>query len=129
VAAILYFTETVVIVLATIFAKGLASTTVFLILISFTVNSTHSILGTAAAMDIGGRRMAGTASGVIDSFQYYGGGLAGFLLGWLLEKYGWGSWLISLAGFGIIGGCLMLTIKDRKSLKTQPIEEVLLEVD
>ena len=34
----------------------------FLILISFTANSTHSLLGTAAAMDIGGRKMAGFAS-------------------------------------------------------------------
>jgi MFS transporter, OPA family, glycerol-3-phosphate transporter len=116
-AAIMYFTETVIILAASVFAKGLVSTTIFLILISFTVNSTHSILGTAAAMDIGGRRMAGTASGVIDSFQYYGGGLAGFSLGWLLENYGWDSWLISLAGFGIIGGCLMLTIARRKSLR------------
>ena len=64
--------------------------------------------------------MAGTASGVIDSFQYYGGGLAGFMLGWLLEKYGWGSWFLSLAGFGIIGGCLMLTLVGKKSLKAEP---------
>ena len=49
---------------------------VFLVLISFTANSTHSILGSAAPMDIGGRRMAGFASGVIDSFQYFGAALA-----------------------------------------------------
>jgi OPA family glycerol-3-phosphate transporter-like MFS transporter len=67
-------------------------------------------LGTAAAMDIGGKKMAGTASGLIDSFQYYGGGLSGFFLGWLLEKYGWNSWFLSLFVFGIIGGCLMLSI-------------------
>ena len=36
---------------------------VFLVLISFTANATHSILGTAAAMDIGGPKMAGFASG------------------------------------------------------------------
>ena len=119
VAAILYFLETIIILAATQ-ASSLTGVSIFLILISFTVNSTHSILGTAAAMDIGGRRMAGTASGVIDSFQYYGGGLAGFLLGWLLEKYGWGSWFLSLAGFGIIGGCLMLTIAGKKSLKAEP---------
>jgi OPA family glycerol-3-phosphate transporter-like MFS transporter len=118
VAAILYFTETVILLLATQ-ASSLMAVSIFLILISFTVNSTHSILGTAAAMDIGGRRMAGTASGVIDSFQYYGGGLAGFFLGWLLEKLGWGSWFFSLAGFGLLGGCLMLTIAGRKDLKAQ----------
>jgi sugar phosphate permease len=119
VAAILYFAETVIILLAT-FAHSLTAVTIFLILISFTVNSTHSILGTAAAMDIGGRRMAGTASGVIDSFQYFGGGLAGFLLGGMLEKYGWDYWFISLAGFGLIGGCLMLSIARHTHLRAPP---------
>ena len=61
---------------------------VFLVLISFTANSTHSILGTAAAMDIGGAKMSGFASGVIDSFQYFGGSLAGYFLGALLEEAG-----------------------------------------
>lgn len=115
VAAILYFTETVVLLVATQF-KSLNAVVAFLILISFTVNSTHSILGTAAAMDIGGRRMAGTASGVIDSFQYYGAGLAGVFLGWILDK-SWDYWFFSLAGFGVIGGCLMLTIARRPDLK------------
>ncbi len=80
VAAGLYFIETAVILLAAQFHAANAAV-LFLILISFTANSTHSILGTAAAMDIGGPKMAGFASGVIDSFQYFGGSLAGFLLG------------------------------------------------
>ena len=46
------------------------------ILISLTVNSTHSLVGAAAPMDIGGRKMAGFASGVIDSFQYFGTAIA-----------------------------------------------------
>ncbi|MBI3893102.1 MAG: MFS transporter [Candidatus Wallbacteria bacterium] len=107
VAAILYFGQTVVMLAAAQFS-GLYTMCFFLVLISFAVNSTHSILGTAAAMDIGGRKMAGFASGVIDSFQYFGGGLAGFFLGWLLDKFGWHAWLYSLAGFGVIGGGLML---------------------
>ncbi len=107
VAAILYFGQTAVMLMAAQFT-GLYAMCFFLVLISFAVNSTHSILGTAAAMDIGGRKMAGFASGVIDSFQYFGGGLAGFFLGWLLDKFGWNAWLYSLAGFGIIGGALMI---------------------
>ena len=42
----------------------------FLVLVALTANSTHAIVGAAAPMDIGGRKMAGFASGVIDSFQY-----------------------------------------------------------
>ena len=87
----------------------------FLILISLTVNATHSILGTAAAMDIGGARMAGFASGLIDSFQYFGGSLAGLLLGHLLDR-SWGWYFYFMAPFGLIGGTLMLSILGRVTL-------------
>ena len=68
VAAVLYFLETVIILTAAQF-HSVNAAIFFLVLISLTANSTHSILGTAAAMDIGGAKMAGFASGVIDSFQ------------------------------------------------------------
>jgi OPA family glycerol-3-phosphate transporter-like MFS transporter len=85
VAAVLYFLETFIILAAAQF-HSVNATIVFLVLISLTANSTHSILGTAAAMDIGGAKMAGFASGVIDSFQYFGGSLAGYVLGALLDR-------------------------------------------
>jgi OPA family glycerol-3-phosphate transporter-like MFS transporter len=114
VAAGLYFLETIIILSAAQFTS--ANTAVlFLILISFTVNATHSILGTAAAMDIGGARMAGFASGLIDSFQYFGGSLAGLLLGYLLDR-SWGWYFYFMAPFGLIGGTLMLSILGRVTL-------------
>jgi OPA family glycerol-3-phosphate transporter-like MFS transporter len=115
VAAGLYFLEALIIFLAAHF-HTVDATIVFFILIAFTANSTHSILGTAAAMDIGGRRMAGFASGLIDSFQYFGGALAGALLGQLLDK-SWGNYFYFMAPFGLIGGLLMLTIVGKVSLK------------
>jgi MFS transporter, OPA family, glycerol-3-phosphate transporter len=114
VAAALYFIETAVILSAAQFHSANAAI-VFLVLISFTANATHSILGTAAAMDIGGAKMAGFASGVIDSFQYFGGSLAGFFLGMLLDR-SWGSYFYFMAPFGLIGGLLMLTILGRVTL-------------
>jgi OPA family glycerol-3-phosphate transporter-like MFS transporter len=117
VAAGLYFIETAIILLAAQFHTANAAVVV-LVLISFTANATHSILGTAAAMDIGGAKMAGFASGVIDSFQYFGGSLAGFLLGALLDK-SWGSYFYFMAPFGIVGGALMLSILGRVTL-TKP---------
>jgi OPA family glycerol-3-phosphate transporter-like MFS transporter len=45
---------------------GIALGAFFVLAISFTVNSTHSLVGAAAPMDIGGKKMAGFASGVID---------------------------------------------------------------
>jgi OPA family glycerol-3-phosphate transporter-like MFS transporter len=108
VAALLYFLETTIILLAAQFHSANAAI-VFFVLISFTANSTHSILGSAAPMDIGGRRMAGFALGVIDSFQYFGGSLAGHYLGKLLDK-SLGNYFYFMAPFGMIGGILMLTI-------------------
>ena len=88
----------------------------FFVLISFTANATHSILGPAADMDIGGRKMAGFAHGLIDSFQYFGGALAGALLGALIDR-SWAYYFYFMAPFGLIGGTLMWTIRNRADLK------------
>ena len=40
---------------------------------------------------------------MIDSFQYFGGSLAGYFLGALLDK-SWGNYFYFMAPFGIIGG-------------------------
>jgi OPA family glycerol-3-phosphate transporter-like MFS transporter len=106
VAAGLYFIETAVILLAAQFHTATAAV-VFLVLISFTANATHSLLGTAAAMDIGGRRTTGFAFGIIDAFQYFGGSLAGYLLGRLLDR-SWDYYFYFMAPFGILGGTLMI---------------------
>jgi MFS transporter, OPA family, glycerol-3-phosphate transporter len=88
----------------------------FLILVSFSVNATHSIVGAAAPMDIGGRRMAGFASGVIDSFQYFGAALALPITGKLLDKYGWGAWYPTMAVFGVVGVIAMLLVMRKQRL-------------
>jgi len=111
VALVLYFLETAIILLAAQFHSANAAI-LSLVLISFTANSTHSILGSAAPMDIGGRRMAGFALGVIDSFQYFGGSLAGWFLGHLLDK-SLGNYFYFMAPFGLIGGLLMLTVRKK----------------
>jgi OPA family glycerol-3-phosphate transporter-like MFS transporter len=121
VAMTLYFLETVVILIAVLSiewlgAKGVFLSCMFLVLISLTANSTHSIVGAAAPMDIGGPRMAGFAAGVIDSFQYFGSGIALPLMGWLLDEYGWKTWFPAMAGFGFIGGCAMLLVMRKQRL-------------
>ena len=118
VAAILYFLETTIILLAAQF-HSVNAAIVFLVLISFTANSTHSILGSAAPMDIGGRRFAGFALGLIDSFQYFGGSLAGYFLGNLLDR-NLGNYFYFMAPFGAAGGLLMLTIRGRISHAPKP---------
>ncbi|RMF86221.1 MAG: MFS transporter, partial [Planctomycetota bacterium] len=118
VACGLYLLETGVILAAALLLSNSAYATpllasVMLMLISLTANSTHSILGTAAAMDLGGRKMAGFAAGVIDSFQYIGAGLAGIGLGLTLDSMvskstlGWSVWFFFMAPFSGLGTLLM----------------------
>ena len=116
VAGWIYFLQTVVILAATQI-QTLNWALAFFIMIAFMVNSTHSLLGPAAAMDIGGRKMAAFASGVIDSFQYFGAAAATLGLGWVLDHKGWGYYFYYLIPFGILGGILMYSIANRKSLK------------
>ena len=119
VAMRLYFFEAfVILVAAGVISSGAVGPTpvgifigcLFLVLVALTANSTHAIVGTAAAMDIGGRKMAGFASGVIDSFQYYGTAVALPIVGWLIDRYGWGVWYPVMSGFGIMGGIAMLMV-------------------
>jgi MFS transporter, OPA family, glycerol-3-phosphate transporter len=117
VAAFFYFLESATILAAAQF-HSVNAAIFFLIVISLTANSTHSILGAAAPMDIGGAKMAGSAAGLIDSFQYFGGSLAGYFLGALLDR-SWGSYFYFMAPFGIIGGVLMLSILGRITLTKQ----------
>jgi OPA family glycerol-3-phosphate transporter-like MFS transporter len=124
VAMTLYFLETVVILTAVLMIDVFGITGVFvscffLVMISLTANSTHSIVGAAAPMDIGGRRMAGFAAGVIDSFQYFGAGIAVPLIGKLLDKYGWAAWFPTMAGFGALGGIAMLLVMRKQKLLAQ----------
>ena len=129
VAMVLYFFEALVIAAsAVVLLVGLVGPSqlgifigcFILIMISLTVNSTHSIVGAAAPMDIGGKKMAGFAAGVIDSFQYYGAALSLFITGRVLdatkETHGWLFWYVIMAAFGLIGGMAMyaLMIKQRR---------------
>jgi OPA family glycerol-3-phosphate transporter-like MFS transporter len=119
VAMTLYFFECgVILTAAVVIAAGVVGPTpfgivigcLFLVLVALTANSTHAIVGTAAPMDIGGRKMAGFASGVVDSFQYYGTAVALPVTGWLIDRYGWGVWYPTMASFGAIGGLAMLMV-------------------
>ncbi|MFN0134485.1 MAG: MFS transporter [Phycisphaerae bacterium] len=112
VAAGLYAVETLVLLAALVVLKytSFASPFVacaFLVAISLTVNSSHSIIGTAVTMDIGGRKMAGFALGLINSFQYTGAILAGFALGGLMDRFGWVAFFWAMLPFSVLGTTLM----------------------
>lgn len=122
VAMVLYYGEALVIATATlVMALGIIGPTaggillgcLFLVLIAITANSTHSIVGAAAPVDIGGKKMAGFASGVIDSFQYYGAAIGLFITGLMLDVSLPGNytvWFGIMTCFAFFGGCAMLSL-------------------
>ena len=129
VAMVLYYGEAGVIASATTVmalkligptTSGILLGCLFLVLIAITANSTHSIVGAAAPVDIGGKKMAGFASGVIDSFQYYGAALGLFITGQLLDVSLPGNytvWFGTMTCFAFFGGCAMLSLLLRQKNK------------
>lgn len=94
-----------------------------LVLVAMTVNSTHSLVGAAAPMDIGGKKMAGFATGIIDSFQYFGGAISFLVTGYVLKQtqaeYGYLFWYLIMALFGVLGGLVMALMIRKKNHLTK----------
>ena len=77
---------------------------------SFAISIVHSMLSGTASMDFGGKKAAATAAGLFDGMQYVGGSFVGLGMGWMLDKFGWSSWGLSMIGFALLGAILMLTL-------------------
>lgn len=91
------------------------ATDVNLIIAAFVVNSfsisvVHSMLSGTASMDFGGKKAAGTATGLFDGMQYVGGSVVGVGMGYFLEQFGWAFWGPSMLIPAMIGAFLMLVL-------------------
>lgn len=58
-----------------------------IILISFFIQSAHSLVGGAASMDFGGRKAVATAAGLFDGAQYLAGAIVLKSLGRILDRF------------------------------------------
>jgi len=67
-----------------------------------------------AACDFGGRRMAGTAVGTLNFFNYFGAGIQGLLIGGILtiSKGNWAMVFASISGIMIVGTILTFLTKE-----------------
>lgn len=116
VAAGIYCLEVLVIIAASQITGAVPIACAFVV-VAFTANSTHSLLGPAAAMDIGGRKAAAFASGCINSFQYLGAGLAMQLLGRLLDRTGYTYFFYFMIPWAIVGAILMFSMAGARDLR------------
>jgi MFS transporter, OPA family, glycerol-3-phosphate transporter len=116
VAAAIYCIEMCVIITASQVSGSVPIAAAF-VAIAFTVNSTHSLLGPAAAMDIGGRKAAAFASGCINSFQYIGAGVAMQILGRLLDASGYKYFFYFMIPWALVGAILMFSMAKQRNLR------------
>ena len=112
----IYCLEVIVILVASQLS-GPVPIAIAFVTVAFTVNSTHSLLGPAAAMDIGGRKAAAFASGCINSFQYIGAGVAMQILGRLLERTGYKYFFYFMIPWAVVGAILMFSMVKQVNLR------------
>jgi OPA family glycerol-3-phosphate transporter-like MFS transporter len=79
----------------------------------------NGMLSGVASQDFGGRRNAGTATGLIDGFVYFGTALQGLVYARVLPERGtpaaadtasWYAWPIAMIPMAIIGLILSITV-------------------
>jgi len=79
----------------------------------------NGMLSGVASQDFGGRRNAGTATGLIDGFVYFGTALQDVVYGWLLPEKGsaaakvvdnWHAWPIAMVPVAVVAIALSLTV-------------------
>lgn len=86
-----------------------------LVMISFFVQSAHSLVGGASSMDFGGRKAVATAAGLFDGAQYLAGALVGNGMGRLLDHYKvsgqpgaeFAVWPLAPFGFALLGALII----------------------
>jgi len=91
-------------------APSLTMIIVAFVVNSFAISMVHSMLSGTASMDFGGKKAAGSATGLFDGMQYLGGAAVGLGMGWLLQNFGWNTWSPSMIGFSLIGALLMIRL-------------------
>lgn len=78
-------------------------------LVSLFLIGPYSLLSGAMALDLGGKKGAGTAAGIIDGVGYAGALLSGWGVGWLAERYDWSAVFFALlvtAALSVLAGVL-----------------------
>jgi sugar phosphate permease len=81
-----------------------------LILLSFFVQSAHSMVGGAASMDFGGKKAVATAAGLFDGAQYVAGAIVAQTLGRVIDRFGWSAWGVTQIPFALVGAALIATL-------------------
>ena len=109
VTAMAYGIQVLLLVVFAVSRPGPWAAALILMVLYFFLNGCHGLIAGTASMDFGGRKAAATAAGLLDGSQYLVGSLAGVLMGWVLDRLGWGAWAWGIIPFALIASVLMAT--------------------
>lgn len=87
-------------------ARNAGLSLVFLMLIGATTYGPDVLMAGAIAMDLGTRKAAGSAAGLIDALGYVGASVTAVVSGWLAENYGWNWAFVLWAGGALLAAAL-----------------------
>jgi sugar phosphate permease len=79
----------------------------FLMLIGATTYGPDVLMAGTLAMDVGTRKAAGSAAGLIDALGYVGASVTAVVSGWLADNVGWNWAFVFWAGGAFIAAALM----------------------
>jgi OPA family glycerol-3-phosphate transporter-like MFS transporter len=75
---------------------------VFIGVVGFLIIGPYSFLAGAVALDFGGKRGSGTASGIIDGVGYLGGVVSGDTVARVSVQFGWSGAFLALAAIAAL---------------------------
>jgi sugar phosphate permease len=81
-----------------------------MVLLSFFIQSAHSMVGGAASMDFGGKKAVATAAGLFDGAQYVAGAIVAQTLGRVIDRFGWSAWGVTQIPFALVGAALIASL-------------------
>jgi OPA family glycerol-3-phosphate transporter-like MFS transporter len=100
-----------------------------IMMMAMAVIGVHGMLSGVASQDFGGRRNAGTATGLIDGFVYFGTALQGFVYGAVLPEShtpeaqdvaNWRAWPLAMIPMAVIGLVLSLSVYNARVTAKRP---------
>ncbi|MDR1333218.1 MAG: MFS transporter [Holosporales bacterium] len=90
------------------------TSSICMLCIGFLISGPQILIG-VAAVDFASKKAAATASGFTGTLGYAGTAIAGLGTGFLADKYGWGSVLISTAAAALIAALFLSLTWNKKS--------------
>ncbi len=88
--------------------RGVVANALALAAVGFLLFGPDSLLSAPAAQDLGGKREAGTAAGVINGLGSVGAVFSGALAAWCSARFGWGTLWALLGGGALVSAAILL---------------------